>query len=558
LDAAWHLHELTRDLDLSAFVLFSSAAGTFGAAGQGNYATANTFLDALAQHRKALGLPAVSLAWGLWADASGMTGALADGKIERVNRNGVEGLTSVEALELLDTAQTMDDAVLYPVRLNLPASAKVDASAVPALLRGLVRATGRKLAQGGAAPADGAALRRRLHGLTDAQQDAVLVELVREHAAAVLGHGSAETLPEEAGFPELGLDSLTAVELRNRLNAATGLRLQATVIFDYPAPAALAAHLRAELAEAAASGVGERDRDGQGGGAHAQAGDPSESQTIESLFRNACLDGKYLEGVEFLMSASRLRPAFEQLADMEKVPNPVRLARGPKGPRLICFTAPVAVSGAQQYARFAANYRDIQDVYVVPTPGFGRGERVPAFAEATIRVQAEIVKECAEGEPFVLLGHSSGGWLAHAAATHLESTGIRPEGIVLLDTYAPGSKIVDRFHSTFMDGMLQREQAVGRIDEVRLTAMGAYFRVFSEWTPRETAIPTLFLRASESLSAAREEAVHEEFAGPAADWQPSWELDHIAVDVAGNHWSMMEEHASSAAEAVRDWLSGLA
>ncbi|WP_327682127.1 SDR family NAD(P)-dependent oxidoreductase [Kitasatospora sp. NBC_00458] len=558
LDAAWHLHELTEHLDLSTFVLFSSAAGTFGAAGQGNYATANAFLDGLAQHRRAKGLPAVSLAWGLWAEASGMTGALGDGNLQRVNRSGVEGLSTAEALELLDTAQTMNDAVLYPVRLNLPATAKVESSAVPALLRGLVRITGRRLAQAGGAPADGASLRRRMHGLTEIQQDGVLLELVREHAATVLGHASAETLPEGAGFPELGLDSLTAVELRNRLNAATGLRLPATVIFDYPAPAALAANLREELAEAAASGAAGPERDGHGGAAQSPGTGSSDGHTIESLYRQACADGKYQEGVEFLMSASRLRPAFERSADMEKAPNPVRLARGPKEPRLICFTAPVAVSGAQQYARFASNFRDVQDVYVVPTPGFGRGERVPAFAEATIRVQAEIVKECAGGEPFVLLGHSSGGWLAHAAATYLESAGIRSEGVVLLDTYAPGSKIVDRYHSTFMNGMLQREQAVGRIDEVRLTAMGAYFRVFSEWTPRETAIPTLFLRASESLAAASEDAVRDEPATPAADWRPIWELDHVAVDVAGNHWSMMEEHASSAAEAVRDWLSGLA
>ncbi|MFE5588040.1 beta-ketoacyl reductase, partial [Kitasatospora sp. NPDC056531] len=250
LDAAWHLHELTQNLDLSTFVLFSSVAGTFGAPGQGNYATANTFLDALAQHRKALGLPAVSLAWGLWAEESGMTGALGDGNLHRINRNGVEGLSSTEALELLDTAQTMGEAVLLPARLDLAGLRTQTGTAnVPALLCNLVRVPVRAAAAAGADA--GTALARRLAAMPESQRVGVLLDLVQTQVAAVLGHASSADIEGSRAFNDLGFDSLTAVELRNRLNAATGLRLQATVIFDYPTVAALARYLSTELETAA-------------------------------------------------------------------------------------------------------------------------------------------------------------------------------------------------------------------------------------------------------------------------------------------------------------------
>ncbi|WP_442906086.1 SDR family NAD(P)-dependent oxidoreductase [Kitasatospora sp. NBC_00458] len=250
LDAAWHLHELTEHLDLSAFVLFSSASGTFGAPGQGNYATANAFLDGLAQHRRAKGLPAVSLAWGLWAEASGMTGALGDGNLQRINRNGVEGLSTAEALELLDTAQTMGEPVLLPARLDLAGlRAQAGRANVPALLRNLVRVPVRAAAAAG--PDAAATLTRRLAAMTAAERDAVLLDLVRTEVAAVLGHASSAEIEGNRAFNDLGFDSLTAVELRNRLNAATGLRLPATVIFDYPTSAALARYLCTELEAAA-------------------------------------------------------------------------------------------------------------------------------------------------------------------------------------------------------------------------------------------------------------------------------------------------------------------
>jgi acyl carrier protein len=247
-DAAWHLHELTQDLDLEAFVLFSSAAATFGGAGQGNYTAGNGFLDGLASGRRAAGLPAVSLAWGLWADASGITGHLSEADRARVARSGMGALTAAEGLALFDIALAADDAVLVPMHLNIAAlNGQAELEQVPALLRGLVRARTRRVAEAGPADSGVPLLKERLAGASEADQDVIVLDLVLANVAAVLGYSSAGSIEAGREFHELGFDSLTAIELRNRLNTVTGLRLSATLVFDYPTPAVLADHLRQEI-----------------------------------------------------------------------------------------------------------------------------------------------------------------------------------------------------------------------------------------------------------------------------------------------------------------------
>ncbi|WP_062014297.1 SDR family NAD(P)-dependent oxidoreductase [Streptomyces hygroscopicus] len=246
VDAAWHLHELTREMDLSAFVLFSSASGTLGAPGQANYAAANSYLDALAQHRRAQGLPAQSLAWGLWQEASGMTGHLDRTDLRRMGGSGVSGLSNDEGLALFDTATAAERAQLFPIRLNT-AELAAGADLLPPLLRGLTRGPARKVLVGAEAVADRSALPHRLAGLSAGERHSVLMDLVRDQVAAVLGHASSDTVQANKAFKDIGFDSLTAVELRNRLNAATGLRLPAALVFDHPTPAALVRHLLAEL-----------------------------------------------------------------------------------------------------------------------------------------------------------------------------------------------------------------------------------------------------------------------------------------------------------------------
>ncbi|WP_410639156.1 type I polyketide synthase [Amycolatopsis sp. lyj-346] len=251
VDAAWNLHELTRDLDLAAFVSFSSVAGTFGGAGQANYAAANAFLDALALHRTAEGLPAQSLGWGPWAAATGMTRTLGEADFERMARLGMPVLQPEQSIRLFDRALTTDRPVLLPVRLDLPVIRTQPE--IPPLLRGLVRVAGRKQAGRGSA-----GLVRRLAGLTPDERAEALLTLVREQVALVLGHADAAAVPATKTFQELGFDSLTAVDLRNKLTAASGVALPATTVFDYPTVTALARHLAGQLGGQLGEGDGDR------------------------------------------------------------------------------------------------------------------------------------------------------------------------------------------------------------------------------------------------------------------------------------------------------------
>ncbi|MFJ6665269.1 SDR family NAD(P)-dependent oxidoreductase [Streptomyces sp. NPDC091383] len=262
-DGALNLHELTRDLDLSAFVLFSSLAGVLGSAGAAGYAAANAFLDGLAHRRRAAGLPATSLAWGLWTDNGGMGDRITGADRNRMGRAGVVPLTPLEGLALFDAALTVDRPVLVPVRLDVPGlRAMARAGMLPALLGGLVGDTG--TASGEATDPGIPALARRLAGKPEADQEKILLDLVRNQAAAALGHATAARVEPTTAFRDIGFDSLTAVELRNRLKAATGLRLKPTLVFDHPNPVAVARLLHKNLVREPAAGMppvlGELDR----------------------------------------------------------------------------------------------------------------------------------------------------------------------------------------------------------------------------------------------------------------------------------------------------------
>jgi acyl transferase domain-containing protein/acyl carrier protein len=282
VDAAWHLHELTRDAALKAFVLFSSVAGLLGSAGQANYAAANAYLDALAAQRAAAGLPATAVAWGLWDQGTGMAGKLQQADLARITRLGIAPLPVDEGVAIFDTVLRGEAANLVPTRLNLSALRNAtEVAAIPPLLRGLVRVAVR---QAGAAETGGAdGLRERLAGRPEADQVAALLELVRGQAAAVLGHSSAQTVDADRGFLDMGFDSLTAVELRNRINAAAGLRLPATALFDYPTPTAMARHLYEELGLSSGAASGDGAGGAAGNGAASQRSDADIQRAVAAI-----------------------------------------------------------------------------------------------------------------------------------------------------------------------------------------------------------------------------------------------------------------------------------
>jgi thioester reductase-like protein len=246
-DAAWHLHDLTREQDLTAFVLFSSAAAVIGGPGQSSYAAANAFLDGLARLRASRDLAATSIAWGLWEQEGGMSGHLEEADLKRIARSGFRPLPQEAGARLLDAALATGRPELMVTPMDL-AMLREHAGQAPRVLTGLLSRPVRRVAAN--TPSGAGALAGQLAALDEEAQQELLLSLVRSSAAAVLGHADPGGDRIGAGqfFSSLGFDSLTSVELRNRLGKATGSQLPATLIFDHPTPAALAGYLRQVLA----------------------------------------------------------------------------------------------------------------------------------------------------------------------------------------------------------------------------------------------------------------------------------------------------------------------
>ncbi|MEU5929966.1 SDR family NAD(P)-dependent oxidoreductase [Streptomyces antimycoticus] len=475
-----------------------------------------------------------------------------------VARTGLAPLTSDEGLELFDASVTSGTAVVIPARLDM-AALRAQGAALPAVFRPVVpQAPVRRAARAAESEVDQPTqLRQRLAGLPEAERDEALLEMVRTVAAAVLGFASHNDIDTGHEFMEMGFNSLTAVEFRNQLAALTGLRLNTTVVFDYPSPGEMVAHLRPRLAAeiASAPAVGQvQEQTAPAAVAAAPAAEPvspapqgSAPDTLGSLYRLAAQQGKSSIGMELLVSAAKLRPTFEDPADFEGNIRPARLSRGPGRPRLMCFASHVALGGVHQYARFAAPFRGNRDVAALHTVGSVEGESLPANLDALFRLQARVVAEYAEGAPIVLCGSSAGGMLAHSVAAALESQGTPAAGVVLMDTYLPyttrlGGGVAD----AWLDEMYEREEVVS-MEGVRMSAMGWYAHLMEGWKPPEISVPSLHLRASE---------VSADPNAPAETWQADWPADTV-IDVPGNHFTMMENYADTTAQAVEDWVADL-
>nr|WP_285223678.1 type I polyketide synthase [Frankia sp. AiPa1] len=576
VDGAWNLHHATRDLPLGAFVLYSSVAGLTGGPGQASYTAANSFLDALAQHRHALGLPATSLAWGLWADTSSFTAGLGAADQRRIARSGLRALPAADALALFDAAGALGQPLVVPAGLDLGGIRTRAASdvPVPALLRDLVR-TGRPSARrrGGAAnraaggDADAAALRGLLAGATTADQRvAVLLDHVRAQVANVLGHSGVETIEAGRDFGELGLDSLTAVELRNRLNAATALRLPATLTFDHPTAADLAAYLAEQLATAPPTvpagtagtvpGAGGPGTPQDAGATGIRVVGPQEGP-LSALYQALCARDQFGAAAQLLVVASHLRPTFDATAGDAHTKATLALAEGPARHRLICFPAMSAISGPHEYARLGTLLRGQRDVFVLPSPGYAEDDHLPADEPTYIGSHVrEVTRLAGDGTPFVLVGRSMGGVVAHAVAAELESAGVRPAGLILVDSYPPESAVregmADWWLPAMITGMLDRVERYQMVwSDASLTTMGAYVKIFDGWQAKPVEAPTLLVRAADPL---RRTIIDPD---DPTGWQAYWATPHEAVDVPGEHFSILEEHSPTTVAAITRFLDSL-
>ncbi|MCX2731053.1 SDR family NAD(P)-dependent oxidoreductase [Saccharopolyspora sp. NFXS83] len=512
-DAAWYLHEATAGRNLAGFVLYSSVAGVLGGQGQGNYAAANSYLEALAGYRQSLGLPAVSIAWGPWADL-GMTGGT----------RPIAGLTPIGAAQgmgMFDAAATSGRPHVVALRLSVGLRARTE---VPPLFHGLLP-PGRRAAAGDTETA-AATLLDRLRGQDAAERDRVLSRLVTEYTAAVLGHPDASAVDPEREFLEMGFDSLLSVQLRNKLSETVGLRLPTTAIFDHQTPVRLARWLRDQLA-------------GQLGDSAGDGGD-----TISRLFVDGLRDGKPTEALAMLKAVAALRPTFENPAELAELPAAVTLADGPATPQLICISSPVVVGGAHQYVKLAEQFQGNRKVIALPLPGFVTGERLPATAEAATRVIAESILEASDGEPFVLLGQSTAGVIAIAAAGMLEHHwGIRPEGIALLDTLSLRHSTTDAtdYVAMFQDVMTEFQDHHMVVDSTRLLAMALWLNRLPDMPGYVTNAPKILLRCGGS-------------AEPTPEQRELLAEGDTVRAVDGDHFSVTQEFAGQTAAQIEDWV----
>ncbi|WP_210584801.1 type I polyketide synthase [Streptomyces sp. GESEQ-35] len=552
-DAAWHLHELTRNLDLSAFVLFSSASGLLGRAGQGNYAAANAFLDALARHRTALGLPGVSLAWGLWELDGGMAAQFREGGQQPGSRDGIRALSPEQGLALFDAALREREPVLAPILLDRAALGSAG-RALPPPLRGLIRPGRPKAGAGATDSAPGGeqvlepgAWRELLAGLPEDQREGALVELMRADVATLLGYGDADALPAGRAFADLGFDSLTAVQIRNRLSMALHLRLPAAVVFEHPTAEGLARHVLGLLDDLPRTTPVRTP----------QPADGRPVRTLSSLYRSVCEAGQVVAAMHMLVTASWGVPTFDASGSREHALPPVRRADGGgDGPVLVFFPGyhPLFDAPAGEFPRFHRSFQGELDVLEFPHPGVVEGDAVPADRETLAHTHAETVLRHVGGRPFVVVGMSGGGAVAHTVTRRLEALGTAPAGQVLLDTYLIGDGNGDKdwllsLPASAVAPRLAGNDCTGDEDN-GVAALGAYTRMFLGWDPEPVGTPTLLVRATEPTPEMAASA------GPDG-WRTSWPLPHERVDVPGDHVSFMRDHAHTTVAAVRSWIDSL-
>ncbi|MEU4160595.1 type I polyketide synthase [Actinoplanes sp. NPDC026670] len=556
-DAAWNLHEATKHRNLAAFVLYSSASGVIGRPGQANYAAANAFIDALAAHRNAHGLAAHSLAWGLWdSDGRGMAGRPSPGPARRaLTEGGIRAITAEQGMALLDRSLRSTDSLLVPIAIDVPATG------APAILTGLaptgappsagVPALTGTPASAGVPAAKPITWRETLAGLPVDERGDVLSGLIGAVVADLLGFPDTTALGSGRHFKDVGLDSLAAIQLRDRLSNATGIRLSATIAFDHPTLAELTEHVRAAMGDSLTDTGSHRPAHGEPSTEQPQ---PATGERFTAIYHRVIREQGPSAAMTLRYLASYGLPTFDADHRGAHTPVPLRLAAGRsyRQPVLIFLPGYLALHDPAPTGLGRA-LDGHHDLYMLAHPGFGvRTGPVPDSVPTLVGLHAATVRDLAGDRPSVLIGHSTGGAVAHAVAAHLAAAGTPPRAVVLADAHHSSAGREDPRALALVDADRNRpaEMFDGVFSDAVMIAGGAYVRLFDGWEPEPSGLPTLLVRATPTKEMREID--------PAGQWQPQWLHPHDVADVPGDHYSMLTTHAEATATAIRTWLDARA
>lgn len=550
--SAWHLHELTRDHDLALFVLYSSVAGIIGSPGQANYAAANAFLDGLAAYRHTAGLPATSIAWGLWEDSTGMTAHVLSTRTHaaRMARLGIGILSAEQGVAFFDAASAQ--------RLPGVAASTWDTSQLtgshqepPPVYRNLISGASQpRSSRKTSVPTLGA----DLADVPAAQQRDHVLTAVRAHFAATLGYSDPAGIDVNLTFKELGFDSLTAVEVRNRLNTATGIVFPPTLVFDYPTPAVLVDHIWERLTS---SSEPERrsDRNEAESRTPAVAEPTAKVEEIVTAFRRAMASGRATQGFALLRAAAELRPGFADSADIT-LPGPVGInggvpfnTAGTATPHLVLINTPAFLGGYVQYLSIAAYLDGDRRVSAIPLSGFNSEEKLPQTSDAAVESVVRAVLETVGDDEFVLGGLSAGGNLAHAAAARLLERGnSRFQGLLVLDSFM-SQEANATIWAGFADQLVEMDRLIPDIagfTAARLTAFAKWTELLGQLAYPPVDCDTLFVKCTKPSAITGD---LNEF--PCEVWSSAQTVEFLDSD----HNSLGGADAQLAAEVIERWLS---
>nr|WP_024877535.1 type I polyketide synthase [Saccharomonospora piscinae] len=523
------LDEVLDTPETAAFVVLTSTAATWGSAGFAGHAATGAFAEAIVRRRRSRGLPGTAVAWLPWADGSERSTGLE----EQLGRRGLRLLPPDTAVDALQQALDNGDRSVAVADADWGTFASTFTVARPsALLSGLPDAV--PVDSGDADGPDGAAeLAGQLADTSPAERRRLLLDLVRKHVAVVLGHSSVDAVDPERAFLEQGFDSLTAVELRNALRAASGAELSATLLFDHPSPAQLADHLADVLT-------------GQAGtGARAESSPAEPGGILGALFEHTMRPGGRPDSYSLLLQdLARYRPSYADPAEAAGPQNLMRLADGPATSLVCCCTVALG-SGFQEYARFAGGARGRRPVYALRHPGFTPGEPMPESYDVLIATHVRTLLDTFGDEPFVLTGHSAGAMFANSIAAALADEGRPPAALVLLDSYPVGSTVLAKWLPEMFSGMAEVDGAFTPMDDTRITAWAGYVPLVENWQAQQVAVPTLLARADSPLGEVDDEH----------GWRSTWPFPHDEIDARGDHFSMLGENGPALAAGIGEWLS---